>query len=82
MIYNLHFADLLPYWDVLVRGFVFTVLLTFVSTLSGVLTERTGRGSGEERLLDNMATEYLRGRGKSFRNSLLRLVSILLSNNS
>ena len=42
MIYKLQFADLLPYWDVLVRGFVFTVLLTFVSTLSGVLVGTLG----------------------------------------
>ena len=42
MIYKLQFADLLPYWDVLVRGFVFTVALTFVSTLSGVLVGTLG----------------------------------------
>jgi polar amino acid transport system permease protein len=42
MIYKLQFADLLPYSDLLVRGFVFTIALTFVSTLSGVLVGTLG----------------------------------------
>ena len=36
MIYKLQFADLLPYWDVLLRGLVFTIVLTIVSTIAGV----------------------------------------------
>lgn len=36
MIYQLNFGDLLPYWDVLVRGLAFTVALTVVSTVAGI----------------------------------------------
>lgn len=36
MIYKLQFADLLPYWDVLLEGLIFTVVLTAVSTVTGV----------------------------------------------
>src|SRR6266567_2024239 len=34
MIYKLQFADLLPYWDVLLRGLVFTIVLTIASTVA------------------------------------------------
>jgi polar amino acid transport system permease protein len=36
MIYQLNFGDLLPYWDVLARGLVFTIILTLVSTIVGI----------------------------------------------
>jgi polar amino acid transport system permease protein len=36
MIYKLQFADLLPYWRVLLDGLVFTIVLTLVSTVAGV----------------------------------------------
>jgi len=36
MIYQLEFGDLLPYWDVLAAGLLFTVVLTAVSTVAGV----------------------------------------------
>jgi polar amino acid transport system permease protein len=36
MIYHLQFADLLPYWRVLLDGLIFTIILTLVSTLAGV----------------------------------------------
>jgi len=37
MIYKLQFAELLPYWRVLLDGLVFTIVLTLVSTVAGVL---------------------------------------------
>ena len=36
MIYKLQFAELLPYWGVLLQGLAFTVLLTVVSTVAGI----------------------------------------------
>jgi polar amino acid transport system permease protein len=42
VIYKLQFADLLPYWDVLVKGLVFTIALTIVSTSAGVLVGTAG----------------------------------------
>ena len=36
MTYQLQFDSLLPYWDVLARGLVFTILLTLTSTVVGV----------------------------------------------
>lgn len=36
MIYQLQFGDLLPYWDVLLQGLVFTIVLTVVSTIAGI----------------------------------------------
>jgi polar amino acid transport system permease protein len=42
MIYKLQFADLLPYWDVLLRGLVFTIVLTLVSTVAGVAVGTAG----------------------------------------
>jgi polar amino acid transport system permease protein len=34
--YKLEFGDLLPYWDVLAQGLLFTIVLTLVSTVVGV----------------------------------------------
>ena len=36
MLYKLQYAELLPYWDLLLRGLLFTVVLTAVSTAVGV----------------------------------------------
>ena len=41
MIYKLQFADLLPYWGVLLQGLAFTVLLTVVSTVAGIAVGTT-----------------------------------------
>jgi polar amino acid transport system permease protein len=42
MVYHLHFADLLPYWRVLLDGLIFTVVLTLVSTVAGVAVGTMG----------------------------------------
>ena len=42
MLYKLEFADLLPYWDVLLKGLVFTVVLTLVSTAAGIAVGTAG----------------------------------------
>jgi polar amino acid transport system permease protein len=34
--YSLVFGDLLPYWDVLLHGLIFTIVLTLVSTVAGI----------------------------------------------
>jgi polar amino acid transport system permease protein len=36
MTYKLQFAELLPYWDILLHGLIFTIVLTVVSTVAGV----------------------------------------------
>jgi polar amino acid transport system permease protein len=42
MVYHLHFEALLPYWRVLLDGLVFTVVLTIVSTVSGIAVGTAG----------------------------------------
>ncbi|MFG1359459.1 amino acid ABC transporter permease [Xanthobacter pseudotagetidis] len=42
MLYQLNFGDLLPYWQVLARGLLFTVVLTLVSTVAGVFVGTAG----------------------------------------
>ena len=42
MIYQLNFGDLLPYWEVLAKGLAFTVILTAVSTLAGLIVGTGG----------------------------------------
>ena len=42
MIYALQFGDLLPYWDVLAWGLLFTVVLTAVSTVAGIAVGTAG----------------------------------------
>jgi polar amino acid transport system permease protein len=42
MRYELNFSDLLPYWDVLAWGLLFTVVLTTVSTAVGLLVGTAG----------------------------------------
>jgi polar amino acid transport system permease protein len=40
--YTLVFGDLLPYWDVLLHGLIFTIVLTAVSTVAGVAVGTAG----------------------------------------
>ncbi|HQR90604.1 MAG TPA: ABC transporter permease subunit, partial [Caulobacter sp.] len=42
MLYKLQFAELLPYWDVLLQGLVFTIVLTIVSTAAGIAVGTAG----------------------------------------
>jgi len=42
MIYKLQFAELLPYWDILLRGLAFTIVLTIVSTVAGIALGTAG----------------------------------------
>ena len=42
MTYKLQFAELLPYWDVLAAGLLFTIVLTIVSTITGVAVGTAG----------------------------------------
>ena len=42
MTYKLQFAELLPYWDVLLRGLIFTVVITIVSTVAGIAVGTLG----------------------------------------
>lgn len=42
MIYKLQFADLLPYWPLLLQGLVFTIVLTIVSTIAGIALGTVG----------------------------------------
>ena len=40
--YTLVFSDLLPYWDVLLHGLIFTIVLTIVSTIAGIALGTAG----------------------------------------
>ena len=40
--YSLVFGDLLPYWDVLLHGLIFTIVLTVVSTVAGIALGTAG----------------------------------------
>jgi polar amino acid transport system permease protein len=42
MISKLNFSDLLPYWDVLLWGLAFTLVLTAVSTIAGIVVGTAG----------------------------------------
>ena len=42
MNYKLQFGELLPYWDVLLWGLLFTVVLTVVSTFAGIAVGTAG----------------------------------------
>ena len=42
MIYQLHFEALLPYWQVLFDGLIFTIVLTLVSTVAGIAVGTAG----------------------------------------
>jgi len=40
--YKLQFAELLPYWNVLLQGLIFTIVLTVVSTAAGIAVGTAG----------------------------------------
>jgi polar amino acid transport system permease protein len=42
MVYHLHFEALLPYWHVLLDGLIFTIVLTLISTVTGVAVGTAG----------------------------------------
>lgn len=42
MTYKLQFAELLPYWDVLLHGLIFTIVLTVISTVVGIAVGTAG----------------------------------------
>ena len=42
MNYKLQFAELLPYWNVLLQGLIFTIVLTVVSTVAGIAVGTAG----------------------------------------
>ncbi len=42
MTYHLNFSSLLPYWQVLAQGLVFTIVLTVVSTIVGIAVGTAG----------------------------------------
>jgi polar amino acid transport system permease protein len=42
MTYKLEFAELLPYWDILLHGLIFTIVLTVVSTVAGIAVGTAG----------------------------------------
>ena len=42
MSYKLQFAELLPYWNVLLQGLIFTIVLTIVSTVVGIAVGTAG----------------------------------------
>ncbi len=42
MVYHLQFSSLLPYWQVLAQGLLFTVVLTVVSTVGGITVGTAG----------------------------------------
>ncbi len=42
MVYQLNFADLLPYWTILARGLLYTIVLTLVSTVAGIFVGTAG----------------------------------------
>ncbi|OYX74669.1 MAG: polar amino acid ABC transporter permease [Rhizobiales bacterium 32-66-11] len=42
MTYQMSFGDLLPYWDVLARGLLYTIILTVVSTVTGLAVGTAG----------------------------------------
>jgi polar amino acid transport system permease protein len=42
MLFKLQFGELLPYWDVLLQGLVFTIVVTVVSTFAGIAVGTAG----------------------------------------
>ena len=61
MIYKLKFGDLLPYWDVLLRGLVFTLVLTAVSTVAGIVVGTAGASARTfgPKWLDRLVAVYV-----------------------
>jgi len=42
MTYTFQFGDLLPYWNVLLQGLIYTIVLTIVSTVAGIAVGTSG----------------------------------------
>jgi polar amino acid transport system permease protein len=61
MIYKLKFGDLLPYWDVLLWGLVFTLVLTAVSTVAGIVVGTAGASARTfgPKWLDRLVAVYV-----------------------
>jgi polar amino acid transport system permease protein len=61
MNYQLQFAELLPYWDIILKGLWFTVWLTAVSTVAGVALGTAGASARAwgPRWLDNLVGVYV-----------------------
>jgi polar amino acid transport system permease protein len=61
MIYKLQFGDLLPYWNLLLQGLIFTVVLTLVSTVGGVALGTAGAAARSfgPRLLGRIVGGYV-----------------------
>ena len=62
MIYSLQFGDILPYWDVLAWGLLFTVVLTLVSAggvaVGSGTAARSGGGSPDRAGLRRADPQY------------------------
>jgi polar amino acid transport system permease protein len=61
MNYQLQFAELLPYWDIILKGLWFTVWLTVVSTVAGIALGTAGASARTwgPRWLDNLVGVYV-----------------------
>ena len=61
MTYKLQFAELLPYWDILLHGLIFTIVLTVVSTVAGVAVGTAGAAARTfgPRWLDALVGAYV-----------------------
>ena len=61
MIYKLKFGDLLPYWDVLLWGLIFTLVLTEVSTVAGIVVGTAGASARTfgPKWLDRLVAVYV-----------------------
>ena len=61
MTYKLQFAELLPYWDILLQGLIFTIVLTVVSTVAGVAVGTAGAAARTfgPRWLDALVGAYV-----------------------
>ena len=61
MNYKLQFAELLPYWDLLLWGLLFTVVLTVVSTIAGIAVGTAGASARTfgPKWLGNLVAAYV-----------------------
>lgn len=61
MNYQLQFAELLPYWDIILKGLWFTIWLTVVSTVAGIALGTAGASARTwgPRWMDNLVGVYV-----------------------
>jgi polar amino acid transport system permease protein len=61
MTYKLEFAELLPYWDILLKGLIFTIVLTVVSTAVGIAVGTAGAAARTfgPKWLDTVVAAYV-----------------------